>query len=210
MSARGRREPSFLLRQPDPPAFPQHLILPAPRGAVIASIPWPEAPVPPAPKKPAKVAKGKSVKRRPPSARKTTRSKPQRRSGTGAVQTVAATSAAPPPVEPPAPITTIDLLDRALALEPEVPETLPQPLSATASATVAEPTPLPRSHAPMRLRGSGLFEFIAQWFESLAVWRRTRGQLGQKRRSLARANARQRALQSQFEALEALQAQTKS
>ncbi|WP_162895872.1 hypothetical protein [Novosphingobium sp. THN1] len=62
----------------------------------------------------------------------------------------------------------------------------------------------------MRLRGSGLFEFIAQWFESLAVWRRTRAQLGQKRRSLARANARQRALQSQFEALEALQAQTKS
>lgn len=207
-SAVSLREPSFLLRQANPPAFPDHLILPAPRGAVIASIPWPEAPATPSSKKPRKVAKGKSAKRRPTTARKASRKKSANRTRAPAKRASAAATAALPSTEAPAAMTTIDLLDRALALEPEVPEALPQRHSATASATVAEPTPLPRSHAPMRPRGSGLLEVISQWFHSLAAWRRMRRDTAQKRSSLARANARQRALQSQFEALEALQSQT--
>ncbi|MGV3511315.1 MAG: hypothetical protein ACO1OX_04855 [Novosphingobium sp.] len=107
-------------------------------------------------------------------------------------------------------MTTIDLLDRALALEPELAVVSSKPLSAIASATVADSTPLPRSHAPMLPRGSGLLDTIAQWFRSLAAWRGARAQADRNRTLLARASARQRALQSQQEALEALQVQTKS
>lgn len=208
----GRREPSFLLRQANPPAFPDHLILPAPRGAVIASVPWPESPKPAAPKKPRKVAKGKSAKRRPAPTRKTAPKKA--RSPAKAAKALprkpAAPAVPPPSPEPPAAMTTIDLLDRALALEPEpAPEFQPlvsAPLSASASPDVAESAPLPRSHSLTHPRGSGLLETIAQWFRSLAAWRRTRATTARDRTQLARASARQRALQSQLEALEALQA----
>ncbi|MBF9151959.1 hypothetical protein [Novosphingobium jiangmenense] len=204
-----RKDPSFLLRQANPPAFPDHLILPAPRGAVIASVPWPEAPKPAAPKKPRKVAKGKSAKRRPTTARKTAPKK-AKAPARASPRKSAAPAVPPPSTEPPAAMTTIDLLDRALALEPEpAPELrplVPAPLSATASPDMAESAPLPRSHSLTHPRGSGLLETIAQWFRSLASWRRARAASARDRTQLARASARQRALQSQLEALEALQA----
>lgn len=205
---RPSREPSFLLRQPNPPAFPDHLILPAPRGAVIASVPWPESPKPAAPKKPRKVAKGKSAKRRPAPARKTAPKKAKAPAKTAkAVPSKPAAPAVPPPSsEPSAAMTTIDLLDRALALEPELPALVPESLSATASPDVAESAPLPRSHSLVHPRGSGLLDTIAQWFRSLALWRRARATTARDRTQLAQANARQRALQSQLEALEALRA----
>lgn len=34
--------PPFLLRASDPPSFPPGLIVPAPRGAIIAALPWPD------------------------------------------------------------------------------------------------------------------------------------------------------------------------
>lgn len=204
-----RKEPSFLLRQANPPAFPDHLILPAPRGAVIASVPWPEAPKPPAPKKPRKVAKGKSARRRPGPARKTAPKKAK--APAKALPKKPAAPAVPPPsTELPAPMTTLDLLDRALALEPEpAPEFqpfVPAPLSATASPDVAEVAPLPRSQSLTHPRGSGLLDTIAQWFRSLALWRGVTGRRARDRTRLAQASARQRALQSQLEALEALRA----
>lgn len=107
-------------------------------------------------------------------------------------------------------MTTIDLIDRALAMEPELPAPLPQPVSATASATVADSRPLPRSQTPMLLRGSGFFDLIVRLFSGLATWRSTRRQSARDRTRLVRANARQRAMQLQNEALEALKAQTKS
>lgn len=229
-SLQARREPAFLLRQPNPPAFPEHLILPVRRGAVIASVPWPEAPAietPSAPKRPRKVAKGKSAtkRRRPPSPRKATARSPataRKASRKKAPATAPAVAAVPSAKEAPAAMTTIDLLDRALAMEPELPPVRPQPLpapeshstheflSATASSEVADVAPLPRSRAPMLQRGSGLLDAIGDWLRStartLAFWRIFKRQTAQERTRLARAGARQRALQSQFEALEALQA----
>lgn len=211
-----RREPAFLLCQPNPPAFPEHLILPARRGAVIASVPWPELPAAeatPAPRKPRKVAKGKGAtrKRRPPSARKA----PARKSATARKKAVApALAAVPPAKDEPAAMTTIDLLDRALAMEPEPSSARPQPIAATASSPVAASTPLPRSRALTQTRGSGLLDAIGHWLRStarsLAFWSRLHRHTAQERTCLARADARQRALQSQFEALEALKSQTKS
>ncbi|MBB4611878.1 hypothetical protein [Novosphingobium taihuense] len=227
--AQGRREPAFLLRQPNPPAFPEHLILPVRRGAVIASVPWPEAPAietPSAPKEPRKVAKGKSAarKRRPPSARKAPTRRPVTAKKAARKQVPAAPSVAaaiPPAKEAPAAMTTIDLLDRALAIEPELPPVRPHPasplesLSATASQDVVDVAPLPRSRAPTLPRGSGLLDVIGDWLRStaraLAFWRMFRQrQTTLERTHLARANAHQRALQSQFEALEALNPHTKS
>lgn len=219
----GRREPAFLLRQPNPPAFPEHLILPVRRGAVIASVPWPEAPAPeaaPVPKKPRKVAKGKSAarKRRSPSPRKTPARKPaaaRKASREEAPATAPAVAAVPsakeaPARDFPATMTTIDLLDRALAMQPELPPVVPQPVSATHSSNLADTAPLLRSRAPTQMRGSGLLDVIGDWLRStartLAFWRIFKRQTAQERTRLARADARQRALQSQFEALEALQA----
>lgn len=217
-----RREPAFLLRQPNPPAFPEYLILPAPRGAVISTLPWPEPPAAAAPKKRRKAAKGKGAASRRSQPMSSQVSKSQSASRKTAVrkspsprkapkiQVVAKASAETPPSEAPVAMTTIDLIDRALAMEPELPAPLPQPVSATASATVADSRPLPRSQTPMLLRGSGFFDLIVRLFSGLATWRSTRRQSARDRTRLVRANARQRAMQSQNEALEALKAQTKS
>lgn len=225
-----RREPAFLLRHPNPPAFPEHLILPAPRGAVIASVPWPERPVTPkapARKKRGKNDKGKTLKGkleakqcRPSPPRKATRRKAADARKPASQEAELPMAARPPAAMPSAPnvqpgsdatvaMTMIDLLDRALAMEPELPSAPTESPSAKASATMAEVTPLPRSHTPMLPRGSGLFETIAQWFRSLALWRSTRARKAQDRNHAVRANARHRALQSHSEALEALQSQTK-
>lgn len=175
-----RREPSFLLRQPHPPAFPAHLILPAPRGAVISTVPWPEQAAP---------------KRK--KARKATK-----RKGKGQARTVQTTARKSTPKKaparakaPPKSATTIcpdvellpdelhvltasELLDRALAMEPELPAQgparLPRPVAATPPSHVADDAPLPRERSPTLLRGSGLLETIALWVKSLAFWRSTR------------------------------------
>lgn len=248
-TASGRREPAFLLRHPDPPAFPAHLIVPAPRGVVIASVPWPEASTaqtPPATGKSAKakprtaksrtaksrtaksrtatsgVAKGKSAsgKNSGGKARRSSPRKASARASTGAAKSVCGKGAAvaaevvtPPSAEQvPATMTMIDLLDRALAIEPELPPLSPQPnvVVAASPCDVTNVAPLPRSRALAHGPGKGLIEAIGNWLRStakaLAFWRPARGETALERTRLSRANARQRALQSQFEALEALKA----
>lgn len=129
-----RREPAFLLRHPNPPAFPEHLILPAPRGAVIASVPWPERPVTPkapARKKRGKNDKGKTLKGkleakqcRPSPPRKATRRKAADARKPASQEAELPMAARPPAAMPSAPnvqpgsdatvaMTMIDLLDRA-------------------------------------------------------------------------------------------------
>lgn len=238
-TAPGRREPAFLLRHPDPPAFPAHLIVPAPRGVVIASVPWPEASTaetPPAAKKSAtakpktaksrtakpSVAKGKSTRAKS-SGGKPCRSSPRKapaRKSAGAAKSlcgkapaVASAGLASPSAEQVrATMTMIDLLDRALAMEPELPLPSPPPgvVVAASACEVGNAAPLPRSRALVHGPGMGLLEAIGNWLRSaakaLAFWRPARREAALERTRLIRANARQRALQSQFEALEALKA----
>lgn len=187
-----RKEPAFLLRSANPPAFPAHLILPPPRGAVISTMPWPEAPPrkrQAAPKKPRKVAKNRKTVAK------------------GGSRKIAAKPAPTPPKATP-PMTTLDLLDRALAVQPAAAadfRTAPKPLRT--APTVPE-APLPRAKAPAIVRNGGLIEAIGNWLRHtgtiLTRWRARLRQTPADRLQLAQAAARQRALQSQFEALEAL------
>lgn len=192
-----RKEPAFLLRSSNPPAFPAHLILPPPRGAVISTVSWPETPVAKrstAPKKPRKAAKSRKAAAKG-----------------GARKTAAKLTTKPPRAS--TPMTTPDLLDRALAIQPapELPapephfRSAPEPLR---TASGAPETPLPRSKAPAIARSGGLIEAIGNWLRQtgnlLARWRARRRHTPAERLQLAQAAARQRALQSQFEALEAL------
>ncbi|WP_168854734.1 hypothetical protein [Novosphingobium sp. ERN07] len=197
-----RKEPAFLLRIPNPPAFPAHLILPAPRGAVISTMPGPEAPVAKrsiAPKKPRKAAKNRKG-----TMKGTT--KGSARVKACKITATPVTSVAPQKV--PTLMTTPDLLDRALAIQP-APEanfrSAPKPLRTAPNAPEA---PLPRAQAPAIARSGGLIEAIGNWLRQtgnlLARWRARRRQPPAERLQLAQAAARQRALQSQFEALEAL------
>lgn len=198
------KDSAFLLRAPHPPAFPAHLIVPPPRGAVISTVPWPETPKPKAasaPKKPRKIAntrktapKGGSRKKPRTAAAKQVRSAP--------VPATAAKDAL-------APMTTIDLLDRALAVQPEAGPSQPplSPVPCGASPDAGN-IPLPRSRAPAPVRGSGLIDAIGDWLRHVANrlgrWRGNRRSAGSARAALVHAAAHQRALQSQFEALEAL------
>lgn len=187
-----RKERAFLLRSPNPPAFPAHLILPPPRGAVISTMPWPEAPPrkrAAAPKKPRKVAK----------TRKTATKGGSRKV---AIKLETATSKAATQM------TTPDLLDRALAIQPAEEanfRSAPKPLRT--APTVPE-APLLRAKAPAIVRNGGLIEAIGNWLRQtgnlLARWRARRRQGLAERLQFSQAAARQRALQSQFEALEAL------
>lgn len=184
--------PAFMLRSANPPAFPAHLILPPPRGAVISTMPWPEAPArkrTAAPKKPRKVAK----------TRKTAAKRGSRKV---VIKPETATSKAATPM------TTPDLLDRALAIQPAEEanfRSAPKPLRT--APTVPE-APLPRAKAPAIVRNGGLMEAIGNWLRQtgnlLARWRARRRQTPAERLQFSQAAARQRALQSQFEALEAL------
>lgn len=176
-----RREPSFLLRQPHPPAFPAHLILPAPRGAVISTVPWPEQAAP-KPKKARKAAKRKAnkgpAKTGRTAARKSTQKKASSRNK--ALPKSAATGTPDVQLLPEQlhALTASELLDRALAMEPELPPPGParlqRPVAATPPSLVADDAPLPRERSPALLRGSGLLETIALWVKSLAFWRSTR------------------------------------
>jgi hypothetical protein len=209
-----RKDPAFLLRSPHPPAFPAHLIVPPPRGAVISTMPWPEAPklkTTTAPKKPRKVAKSRKT-----APKGGTRKKPR---NAAAKQAHLPPSSAIAVKETPVPMTTIDLLDRALAIKPDTgqPDTA-QPHTAKPSLQSPRPgnaslhagaTPLPRSRALAPSRGSGLIDAIGDWLRSVADrlgrWRGNRRSAGSARTASAHAAARQRALLAQFEALEALQ-----
>lgn len=203
------KEPAFLLRTAHPPAFPAHLIVPPPRGAVISTMPWPEAPkqkAQTAPKKPQKAA----------TRRKTA---PKAKGGAGKKPRKTTAKHTPPPAtaakEAPAPMTTIDLLDRALAIQPESHPSSPPPSPAPCNASPeAGGVPLPRSRAPAQVRGSGLIDAIGDWLRHVANrlgrWRGGRRNAGSDRAASVHAAARQRALQAQFEALEALREMAKA
>jgi hypothetical protein len=185
-----RREPAFLLKNGNPPAFPAGLIIPPPRGAVIAAVPWPEAPavkLAPRPKRPAKPRKVSRAKPRVPVAKKAART----------------AQSAPLPAKA-QPMPTVDLLSRALAVQPEpAPPTEAKQVSlppAVPPADAAQPLPRARSLAATGNHGN-LFDAIGHWLQGAARWLSTwRGQ----RTRIAQARARHHALQSQFEALEAL------
>lgn len=187
-----RKEPAFLLRSPNPPAFPAHLILPPPRGAVISTMPWPEAPA----------AKRQTASKKPRKVAKTRKTAAKGGSRKSVVKPVIATPKAAMPM------TTHDLLDRALAVQP-APEadfrSAPKPLR---TAPAAPEAALARAKAPAIVRSGGLIEAIGNWLRHtgniLTRWRARRRQTPTERRHLSEAAARQRALQSQFEALEAL------
>lgn len=176
-----RREPSFLLRQPHPPAFPAHLILPVPRGAVISAVPWPEQAAP-KPRKARKATKRKGKGQQAKSGRTTARKSTPKKAPAGAKALPKGAATVSPDVEllPEQlhALTASELLDRALAMEPElpapVPARLPRPVAATPPSHVADDAPLPRERSPTLLRGSGLLETIALWVKSLAFWRSTR------------------------------------
>lgn len=215
------KEPAFLLRNGNPPAFPAGLIVPAPRGAIISSMPWPEVAAPGAqtrlaPKastrrKPAKrktVATRKSPARTPSAPKQTKRPAVRSRKSPSPKPAIELTALALPELTPV--MLADDLLGRALALKSEpVAVSPPVPALPPAPAVLsfeAGATPIPRSRAMSVQRGSTLREVIAHWLGEagrlLARLRRP-GKSGERAR-VARANARHRALQSQFEALEAL------
>lgn len=213
------KEPAFLLRNGNPPAFPAGLIVPAPRGAIISLMPWPEvaasgaqtrlAPKASTRRKPAKrktVATRKSPARTPRAPKQAKRPAVRSRKSPSPKPAIALTALAVPELTPV--MLADDLLGRALALKPE-------PVAATPLAPAVPPVmdpvgagaPLiPRSRAMSVKGGSTLREVIAHWLGEagrlLARLRRP-GKSGERAR-VARANARHRALQSQFEALEAL------
>lgn len=208
-------EQAFLLRHGNPPAFPAGLFVPPPRGAVIASMPWPDL------RAPEKTVLEKRLPAKPVTRRKpATRKRATARKGTASTRKVARPRTAKPAPAPtlqalpePAPaMFTQDLLDRALAMRPE-PATTTSPTSALPPAPAqalppfgAGASPIPRSRAISVQRGGALRDVIAQWLGEAGRWlsRLCRPGKSAERAQVARANARHRALQSQFEALEAL------
>jgi len=204
-------EPAFLLKSGNPPAFPAGLIIPAPRGAMITAVPWPDvgggragvsARSAPRSKgaQPAKVRKSKAPKHRAATSRKARRTdKP------------AVTLTTPLAQEAPVPMMTVDLLDRALAVKPALAEDAlilkPTPRPAGAAAT-STPDPIPRSKALAPARSTALLDIIGYWLRDAGNWlvrRNMSRRQAEERTRMARASARLHALQSQHEALEALQ-----
>lgn len=205
---RAKAEPAFMLRTGNPPAFPSGLIVPAPRGAVIRAVDMPAA----APRVP-----GKPASRRKAPARKTKTAKlsaqGQRKMRKQTVQAATAKGAASPPAWQPlaqdaATMTTQDRLERALALRPAPAERAPTAATSPAPAMpplTAGANPLPRSRALAPQRGHALRDAIAHWLKDAGRWLSVRlGRKAADRARVVRDNARHRALQSQFEALEAL------
>lgn len=219
-------EPAFMLRSGNPPAFPAGLIIPAPRGALITAVPWPEAGASetgisarPASRQkvdPGKPHHGKSRKRKP-----TPKRKPKPYAGRSHKALAAANPAFPLPnslnAEAPVTMMTEDLLDRALAMKPVPAEDaliLPlappmapaAPSPATAGANPC-PQPIPRSNALTAARSTALLDIIGYWLRDAGNWlvrRNTRRRKAEERALIARATARHHALQSQHDALAAL------
>lgn len=211
---RKRCEPAFMLKAGHPPAFPAGLIVPPPRGAVIATVPWPLAALPEsalitAPATPSRKASTprKSAPRKP---RKNAARK-HRAASRNVKPKVQVASVAPDKPEATAPMLTADLLDRALAMQaPPVEETAPVAPSSPAPAAnplAAGVTPIPRFRAIAQHRSTALLDVIGCWLRDAGRWLTRWGRARQKaeaRTQVARANARLRALQSQVEALDAL------
>ncbi|MBB3859656.1 hypothetical protein GGQ88_000896 [Novosphingobium hassiacum] len=210
---RKRREPAFMLKSGHPPAFPAGLIVPPPRGAVIATVPWPaparvESALITLPAKPARKPSGprKARKARKSAARKhRSASGKQKRTRQVAMITHDKQEAT-------APMITADLLDRALAMQATPVEAAviavpPTPAPAAAPTLAAGVTPIPRSHAVAQHRSTALLDVIGYWLRDagrrLLRWGQPRHR-AKARVQVARANARLRAMQSQVEALEAL------
>ncbi len=124
----------------------------------------------------------------------------------------AVTAPAPQPLAQDTAMMTQDLLERALTLKPapvdETPPAVPAPALSRAPAMppiTAGDTPLPRSRALTTQRGYSLRDIIAHWLQGTGRWLSVRlGRKAADRARVAHANARHRALESQFEALEAL------
>jgi hypothetical protein len=208
-ASRKKEQPAFILNAGNPPAFPTGLIIPPPRGAMITAVPWPEAAVP-KPRKGAKAAVRRKAAAAKPGAPKTAAPRKPRVSPKSRSPKAPAIAAQVLTKDAPAPMMTEDLLDRALAMRPQPADTAVAEVRASPQqvSTPAEPDrPIPRSQALAITRGHGLFDIIGHWLRDAGSWldRLTKGRRKAEHRTrAARANARQRALQSQFDALEAL------
>lgn len=209
-------EPAFMLKSGNPPAFPTGLIVPPPRGAMIIAVPWPEIAAPETrvcarPALSSKMVAGKAKTAKAKSGGKTTGARVARKS-----RSPSQSIAKHPPVtagqtlaqDRPAAMLTNDLLDRALAMKPmpiaeaQVPAPPPR-----APVTAMADTPLPRAKSLAPVRGQGLFDIIGHWLRDAGNWliRLDKNRRKDEERArMAQANARHRALQSQFDALEAL------
>ncbi|OYX60368.1 MAG: hypothetical protein B7Y89_16440 [Novosphingobium sp. 32-60-15] len=210
--ARGPRKkqaPAFMLNAGNPPAFPTGLIIPPPRGAMITAVPWPEVAAP-KPRKTAKPVVRRKAATAKPVAPKTAAPRKPRVSPKSRSPKAPAIAAQVLTQDAPAPMMTEDLLDRALAMRPQPADmAVPRvPASPPHGSTSAEATsPIPRSQALATTRGHGLFDIIGYWLRDAASWldRLTKSRRkAEDRTQAARAKARQHALQSQFDALEAL------
>lgn len=198
-----------MLNAGNPPAFPTGLIIPPPRGAMITAVPWPEAAVP-KPRKGAKAAVRRKAAAAKPGAPKTAAPRKPRVSPKSRSPKAPAIAAQVLTQDPPAPMMTEDLLDRALAMRPQPADTAVAEVRASPPqiSTPAEADrPIPRSQALAITRGHGLFDIIGHWLRDAGSWlgRLSRGSRQAEDRALAtRTKARHNALQSQFDALEAL------
>lgn len=209
-----------MLKTGNPPAFPIGLIVPPPRGAMITAVPWPKIAAQesgvsekPVTRKAAGAAQSRLAKPRrdTPAAKQARKSKSRKAASSNMRKPQIAPT---PPVttgqslakDAPVPMLTEDLLDRALAMKPVALEEAPPP-TARPSVQAAPQTPLPRSRAVTTSRGQGLFDIIGHWLRDAGNWliRLDKGRRKDEDRvRLARAKAKQHALQSQYDALEAL------
>lgn len=214
-----RREPAFLLKNGNPPAFPPGLIIPPPRGAVIAAIDWPDAP-----KIERTVTRKAAARKQHPSQQKSAlpkhgkpkrkaakQSKPQRPLAASGPLAEAARPQSVDIMKGNETLVAEDLLTRALAIQPpSMPDApiMPKVVAAAAPDSVDAAKPLHRSRALTAPGGHGLFGSISHWLQGagrwLSQWRAQQRRSAAERARLAQARARHRALQSQFEALEAL------
>lgn len=210
--ARGPRKkqaPAFMLNAGNPPAFPTGLIIPPPRGAMITAVPWPEEAASKL-RKGAKAAVRRKAATTKPGAPKTAAPRKPRVSAKSRSPKAPAIAAQVLTQDAPAPMMTEDLLDRALAMRPRPADTaVPQAPASPPHVSTPDDAdrPIPRSQALATTRGQGLFDIIGHWLRDAGSWldRLTKGRhKAGHRTQAARAKARQHALQSQFDALEAL------
>ncbi len=211
---RKKQEPAFMLKSGNAPAFPVGLIVPPPRGAMITAVPWPEIA---APKARATTKPNTRRKAAPPKVRKPRTAAPNAAAPPAsakrkprAVAKPPVTAGQPPAQDAAAAMMTENLLDRALAIKPlSAEDVLILPSTSATLARSATPTtsPIPRSKALAPARGFGLFDIIGHWLRDAGSWLgrwNKRGRKDEERARKVRARARHHALQSQFDALEAL------
>ena len=208
-----RTKDAFLLLTPTPPAFPPHLILPPARGAVIRTIPWPE-------NAECGVVTARSVAKRSKKTRKvaTRKNAIQKRRKAGPKKAAIPRLATKPTpfaapdtplvIEDTRPMFANDLLERALAVQPDAapPEQAnPQPAKASAGTALPDTAdqsagsqPLPRSRMLTVHRGSGMVEAIGRWLSTFRQRLASRTKASREdRMRLSRAERRHRALQVQ-------------